>query len=245
MEEMAAARAAVKLGSAVIAAVAALKVSDKEGVTVGNGAEAEIVATLEEHGRIALARKFGFIIISALGMEPESSIFAAAEVVDAMAMAAGGRGWLCVPSYVVVKMCREMHLQSSVIVGDLILIGSSFEVSFFTTKPLSTGFFFSEKKSTSFRTPCCRLSPSSFFTGNMLAVSNLGRLEPKPFLKMEFSRVSPHPFSMWQMGPVVGKESRLSLTYGVEEMDRPDRCGEFHVMKTKCRAICEKPSQRI
>lgn len=49
----------------------------------------------------------------------------------------------------------------------------------------------------------------------------------------------------WQMGPVVGKESRLSLTYGVEEMDRPDRCGEFHVMKTKCRAICEKPSQRI
>nr|GMC83708.1 hypothetical protein GW17_00009362 [Ipomoea batatas] len=231
MEEMAAARAAVKLGSAVIAAVAALKVSDKEGVTVGNGAEAEIVATLEEHGRIALARKFGFIIISALGMEPESSIFAAAEVVDAMAMAAGGRGWLCVPSYVVVKMCREMHLQSSVIVGDLskhpfqslvfaihsfklslqscnlnyeprqpikiILIGgSSFEVSFFTTKPLSTGFFFSEKKSTSFRTACCRLSPSSFFTGNILAVSNLGPLEPKPFLKIEFSRVSPQPFSM-------------------------------------------------
>lgn len=76
-------------------------------MTVGNGAEAEIVATLEEHGRIALARKFGFIIISALGMEPESSIFAAAEVVDAMAMAAGGRGWLCVPSYVVVKMVRS------------------------------------------------------------------------------------------------------------------------------------------
>lgn len=35
MEEMAAARAAVKLGSAVIAAVAALKVSDKEGCAGG------------------------------------------------------------------------------------------------------------------------------------------------------------------------------------------------------------------
>ena len=53
---------------------------------------------LEEQGRIALARKLVFIIPSALGMAPESSMFAAAEVVDAIAMAAGGNGWLCVPS---------------------------------------------------------------------------------------------------------------------------------------------------
>lgn len=67
-------------------------------MTVGKGAEAEIVAMLEEQGRTALARKLGFIIPSALGMEPESSILAAAEVVDAIAMAAGGSGWLWVPS---------------------------------------------------------------------------------------------------------------------------------------------------
>lgn len=53
---------------------------------------------LDDIGRIALASKFGFIIPSALDMEPERSIFAAAEVVDAIAMAAGGSGWLCVPS---------------------------------------------------------------------------------------------------------------------------------------------------
>lgn len=67
-------------------------------VTVGKGAEAEIVAMLDEHGRMVLARKFVFITPSALGMEPERSMFAAAEVVDAMAMAAGGSGWLWVPS---------------------------------------------------------------------------------------------------------------------------------------------------
>lgn len=68
-------------------------------MTVGNGAEAEIVAMLEdETGRIALARMFGFRIPSALDMEPDRSMFAAAEVVEAIAMAAGGRGWLCVPS---------------------------------------------------------------------------------------------------------------------------------------------------
>lgn len=65
---------------------------------VGKGAEAEIVAIFDEHGRIVLARKLGFIKPSALGMEPESSMFAADEVVDAMAMAAGGSGWLWVPS---------------------------------------------------------------------------------------------------------------------------------------------------
>ena len=70
----------------------------RSNVTVGNGAEAEIVAMLEEHGRIALARKLGFIRPSADDMEPERSMLAAAEVVEAIAMAAGGRGWLWVPS---------------------------------------------------------------------------------------------------------------------------------------------------
>jgi len=67
-------------------------------VTVGNGADAEIVAMLEEHGRIVLARKLGFMIPSALDIEPESSMVAAADVVDAIAMAAGGSGWLWFPS---------------------------------------------------------------------------------------------------------------------------------------------------
>ena len=75
-------------------------------MTVGNGAEAEIVATLDEQGRIALASKLlGFIFIpSALAMDPESSMLAAAVVVDAMAIAAGGSGWLWLPSYVVISM---------------------------------------------------------------------------------------------------------------------------------------------
>lgn len=59
---------------------------------------------LDDIGRIALASKFWFIILSALDMEPESSMFAAAEVVEAIAMAAGGRGWLCVPSYDVISI---------------------------------------------------------------------------------------------------------------------------------------------
>ena len=70
----------------------------RSNVTVGNGAEAEIVAMLEEHGRMALARKLGFIRPSADDTEPERSILAAAEVVEAIVTAAGGRGWLCVPS---------------------------------------------------------------------------------------------------------------------------------------------------
>lgn len=64
----------------------------RSNVTVGNGAEAEIVAILDEHGRIALASKFGFINPSALDIEPDSSILAAAVVVEAIAMAAGGKG---------------------------------------------------------------------------------------------------------------------------------------------------------
>lgn len=73
-------------------------------VTVGNGAEADMVAMLEEHGNRVLVRKFGFIIPSALDIDPDSNILAADEVVDAIAMAAGGKGWLWVPSYVVIRI---------------------------------------------------------------------------------------------------------------------------------------------
>lgn len=64
-------------------------------MTVGNGAEAEMVAMLEEQGRIARDSRFGFIVApSGLNIDPESSMLAAAVVVEAMAMAAGGSGWL-------------------------------------------------------------------------------------------------------------------------------------------------------
>jgi hypothetical protein len=56
-----------------------------------------MVAMLEEHGSTARARKLE-VIMSPLGMEPDRSMEAAAEVVEAMAMAAGGSGWLWVPS---------------------------------------------------------------------------------------------------------------------------------------------------
>ena len=75
----------------------------RSNVTVGNGAEAESVAMLE-HGRIALVSKLGFIIPSALVIDPDNNMLAAAAVVDAIAIAAGGSGWLWVPSYVVVKI---------------------------------------------------------------------------------------------------------------------------------------------
>lgn len=52
------------------------------------------MAMLEEQGRRVLAKKLEFISPSALGIEPESNIFAAEEVVEAIAMAAGGNGWL-------------------------------------------------------------------------------------------------------------------------------------------------------
>lgn len=70
----------------------------RSSVTVGKGAEAEMVAMFEEHGSIVLAKKLEFMRLSALDMEPERSIVAAAEVVEAMAMAAGGSGWLWLPS---------------------------------------------------------------------------------------------------------------------------------------------------
>lgn len=68
-------------------------------VTVGNGADADIVAMFDdEQGKIVLAKKLGFISPSALDIEPDNNILAAAEVVDAIAMAAGGSGWLWFPS---------------------------------------------------------------------------------------------------------------------------------------------------
>lgn len=66
---------------------------------VGNGAEAEIVAMLEEQGNMVRAKRFvGFIRPSWLDIEPERSMLAAAVVVEAMAIAAGGSGWLWFPS---------------------------------------------------------------------------------------------------------------------------------------------------
>jgi hypothetical protein len=79
----------------------------RSSVTVGKGAEAEMVAMLEEQGSTVRARKLEATLPSALGMDPESSMEAAAEVVEAMAMAAGGSGWLWVPSYVVMRMDRS------------------------------------------------------------------------------------------------------------------------------------------
>lgn len=64
----------------------------RSNVTVGNGAEADIVATLDEHGRIALVSKFWFINPSPLDIDPDSSMLAAAVVVEAIDMAAGGKG---------------------------------------------------------------------------------------------------------------------------------------------------------
>lgn len=76
----------------------------RSNVTVGNGADAEIVAMLEEHGKMPLVRRLEFISPSALDIEPERSIRAADEVVEAIAAAAGGKGWLWWPSYVVIKI---------------------------------------------------------------------------------------------------------------------------------------------
>lgn len=41
---------------------------------------------------------------SGLRMDPERSILAADDVAEAIIMAAGGSGWLWVPSYVVIRM---------------------------------------------------------------------------------------------------------------------------------------------
>lgn len=74
--------------------------SVRSNVMVGNGAEAEIVAMFEEQGNIVRAKRFGgFIKPSWLDIvEPERSILAAAVVVEAIYIAAGGNGWLWLPS---------------------------------------------------------------------------------------------------------------------------------------------------
>lgn len=73
-----------------------LEVWVKSRVMVGNGAEEDKVAMVEVHGKDG--KKGGLIWVSLLVVEPERSILAAADVVLAMAVAAGGRGWLCFPS---------------------------------------------------------------------------------------------------------------------------------------------------
>lgn len=74
---------------------------------VGNGADAEIVAMVEVLGNIVLANTLEFISVSELDMGPERSIETAAEVVEAIAIAAGGNGWLWLPSYVVTSIVRS------------------------------------------------------------------------------------------------------------------------------------------
>jgi len=79
----------------------------RSNVTVGKGAEADMVAMFDEQGKRVLAKKLGFISPSELDIDPDSSIPTAADVVDAMAIAAGGSGWLWLPSYVVIRMVRS------------------------------------------------------------------------------------------------------------------------------------------
>lgn len=67
----------------------------KSSVMVGNGADAESVA-MGKNPELARA--------SLLAVEPDRSMAAAAEVVFAIAVAAGGRGWLWFPSYVVISI---------------------------------------------------------------------------------------------------------------------------------------------
>lgn len=76
---------------------------------VGNGAEAVMVVILDENGNIV---RTGWMLLAmreplVLDKEPERSVEAAADVVEAMAMAGGGSGWLWWPSYVVVKIERS------------------------------------------------------------------------------------------------------------------------------------------
>lgn len=52
-----------------------------------------------------LERKLGLLLLlGTVAVEPERSIVAAAEVVLARTVAAGESGWLCFPSYVVIRM---------------------------------------------------------------------------------------------------------------------------------------------
>lgn len=77
-------------------------------VMVGKGADAEMVGTAPCGLVVARCRNCGGVCterpISVDVVEPERSMHAAAEVVDAIAAAAGAKGWLCVPSYVVMSI---------------------------------------------------------------------------------------------------------------------------------------------
>lgn len=53
-------------------------------------------------------------------VEPDNSMEAAAEVVEAIAVAEIGSGWLCVPSYVLIKMdMSSAHLCTCFLTGQL------------------------------------------------------------------------------------------------------------------------------
>lgn len=79
---------------------------------VGKGAVAESVAIVEVYGKFwykeddddDMAEGVERVWWKLLVLEPDKSMAAAAEVVAAIAVADGGRGWLWFPSYVVVKM---------------------------------------------------------------------------------------------------------------------------------------------
>lgn len=80
----------------------------RSSVMVGNGAEAERVAMFCEEGSATLSNKLWSIRPSdELDFDPERSIEAAADVVDAIACAVGGSGWLCCPSYVATNTLRS------------------------------------------------------------------------------------------------------------------------------------------
>jgi hypothetical protein len=66
-------------------------------VIVGCGAEVERVAMVEGYLDIK-AKRPEFEGLMLVVVEPESSIFTAADVVLAMNLADGGRGWLWFPS---------------------------------------------------------------------------------------------------------------------------------------------------
>lgn len=69
----------------------------RSSITVGIGAEAESVAKQGEL-ESELARKIELTGASALWIDPVSTIDTAADVVDTIAFAAGGSGWLWWPS---------------------------------------------------------------------------------------------------------------------------------------------------
>ena len=66
--------------------------------TVGNGAEAEILAMAVEKGIRLLGIMALPVVLFMVGIGPDKSMDAAEQVADAIGIAAGGRGWLWLPS---------------------------------------------------------------------------------------------------------------------------------------------------